>query len=127
MWVSSEPLGGLVLGQEVSLNTETDVQCGSHHCMTLRRGDWVKVELIKVANADSYADKRRALFGVHSAGSGECPAASKAALAVADGGDDEDKDVRTLWVDFDEHGDRYKRWRDVCKESFTPNFDQKPL
>ena len=33
VWVSAEPLGGLILGQEVSLNAETDVQCGPRHAM----------------------------------------------------------------------------------------------
>ena len=39
VWVSAEPLGGLILGQEVSLNAETDVQCGPRHAMALRRGE----------------------------------------------------------------------------------------
>ncbi|CAK8988362.1 unnamed protein product, partial [Durusdinium trenchii] len=74
--------------------------------------------MVKLSEVEGYADRRRALFGVSSAaGSGECPQPGK-------GGSN---DVRTLWVDFDEHGDRYKRWRDVCKESYTPSFDQTPL
>lgn len=128
VWVSAEPLGGMVLGQEVSLNSETDVQCGSHHAMALRRGEWVKVDLIKMTEVETYADRRRALFGARAAGSGECPQPLKAGDEVAeDAAATSDQEVRTLWVDFDEHGDRYKRWRDVCKESFTPNFEQKPL
>ena len=43
---------GFILRQEVCLNAETDVQCGSHHAMALRRGEWVKVDLIRVADAD---------------------------------------------------------------------------
>lgn len=130
VWVAAEPLGGLSLGQEVCLNTDTDVQCGSHHAMAMRRGDWVKVEMIKVVEADGYADRRRRLFNAVAAGSGECPQPAKAGAGAGDDVGatvDEDKEVRTLWVDFDEHGDRYKRWRDVCKESYTPNFEQKPL
>ena len=126
VWVAAEPLGGLILGQEVSLNAETDVQCGSHHAMALRRGEWVKVDLIKISDAGGYADQRRALFGASPAGSGECPQPAKIA-DEGDAGEGEDKEVRTLWVDFDEHGDRYKRWRDVCKESYTPAFEAKPL
>ena len=128
VWVAAEPLGGFILGQEVCLNAETDVQCGSHHATALRRGGWVKVDLIRAADADGYAARRRALFGAEAAGSREgilpgnmCSAREAEA---ADGGE---KEVRTLWVDFDEHGDRYKRWRDVCRESYTPAFDQRPL
>ena len=45
-------------------------------------------------------------------------------------GEDGQDDVRTLWVDFDEDVDRFKRWRDVCKECYAPNFpvfDEKPI
>ena len=129
VWLAAEPLGGLILGQEVSLNSETDVQVGTSCALALRKGVWVKVDMVKLSEVEGYADRRRALFGVSSAaGSGECPQPGKG------GGDDEaggetagSNDVRTLWVDFDEHGDRYKRWRDVCKESYTPSFDQTPL
>ncbi|CAK9106636.1 Uncharacterized protein SCF082_LOCUS49674 [Durusdinium trenchii] len=118
VWLAAEPLGGLILGQEVSLNSETDVQVGTSCALALRKGVWVKVDMVKLSEVEGYADRRRALFGVSSAaGSGECPQPGK-------GGSN---DVRTLWVDFDEHGDRYKRWRDVCKESYTPSFDQTPL
>ncbi|CAK9032346.1 Protein disulfide isomerase-like 2-1 [Durusdinium trenchii] len=118
VWLAAEPLGGLILGQEVSLNSETGVQVGTSCALALRKGVWVKVDMVKLSEVEGYADRRRALFGVSSAaGSGECPQPGK-------GGSN---DVRTLWVDFDEHGDRYKRWRDVCKESYTPSFDQTPL
>ena len=29
----------------------------------------------------------------------------------------EEQDARTLWVDWDAHGERYKAWREVCLES----------
>ncbi len=41
--------------------------------------------------------------------------------------EEDDKEVRTLWVDYDEHGERFKRWRDVCCESYAPAFEEKPL
>ena len=37
------------------------------------------------------------------------------------------EEIRTLWVDFDEHGERFTRWRDVCKESYAPVLDDKPI
>lgn len=132
VWVSAEPLGGLILGQEVSLNAETDVQCGPRHAMALRRGEWVKVEMIQIGEAADYASKRRSLFG-HAAtpGSGECPPEPVGAASETKGAkavqDEDDKEVRTLWVDYDEHGERFKRWRDVCCESYAPTFGEKPL
>lgn len=133
VWVSAEPLGGLTLGQEVSLNAATDVQVGDRTAMALRSGDWVKCEMIRIVDAADYRDKRRALFsGSVVSGSGECPPVldrlkQAAAIDKAKIEEDDVGDVRTLWIDYDEHGERYKRWRDVCKESHSPTLGDKPL
>lgn len=123
--MAAEPLGGLTLGQEVSLNAETDVECGDRHALMLRGGDWVKAEMIPASEAPDYADKRRALFRA-----GVLTGAGSSKDKVKDNRADDaegDGEVRTLWVDFDEHGERFKRWRDVVKESFTPVFEDRPL
>lgn len=139
VWVASEPLGGLALGQEVSLNLEDDVQVGDRTAMALRRGTWVKVELIPVSDAAGYAEARRQLFEATAPKNPEESLTEKPLVvkkeadakpeAMKSDGDDppEHGDVRTLYVDTDEHGERFKRWRDVCSESFTPTFDSKPL
>ena len=119
VWLAAEPLGGLLLGQEVSLNEETDVQCGDRFALALRQGEYVKVEMVRISDAADYAEKRRQLFSGTAASSGSSDDKAKKV--------EEDSEVRTLWVDFDEHGDRFKRWRDVVKESYTPSFDEKPL
>ena len=47
--------------------------------------------------------------------------ASPAGSAVAEGNvGKSDDDVRTLWVDYDDHGERFKKWRELSRESFTP-------
>lgn len=82
-----------------------------------------------ISDAIDYADKRRSLF------SHANPPAEKTILdrlkpvAANDGAEEEEDkgDVRTLWIDYDEHGERYKRWRDVCRESHSPNLADKPL
>lgn len=129
VWVAAEPLAGLVLGQEVSLNEETDVQVGDRVALAFRKGEYVKVEMIRVTEAGGYADRRRSLFlDSKASGSGECPAdASKEPESDAKQDGAHDSEVRTLWVDFDEHGERFKRWRDVVKECYTPVFEDKPL
>ena len=130
VWVAAEPLGGLQLGQEVSLSSEQDIQCGARCAMALRQGQWVKVEMIPLTEVADYADRRRALFGgLRMPGSGEMPELAGKSKEAADkrADDDQDGEVRTLWVDFDEHGERFKRWRDVVKESFTPVFPETPL
>lgn len=130
VWVAAEPLGGLQLGQEVSLSMEQDIQCGARCAMALRQGQWVKIEMIPLSEVIDYADRRRALFAdSRTSGSGEMPelVAKPKEAAGKKTDDEEDGEVRTLWVDFDEHGERFKRWRDVVKESFTPVFPETPL
>ena len=61
VWVASEPLGGLLLGQEVSITPSTDVQLGERTAM-LRRGErWVKAELVKLEDCADFAARRRSL------------------------------------------------------------------
>jgi hypothetical protein len=36
-------------------------------------------------------------------------------------------DVRTLWIDYDEHQERHKRWRDVARESKSYTFGDWPF
>ena len=130
VWLAAEPLGGLVLGQEVSLSAASDVQVGDRCALALRQGSWVKVEMIRQEDAPGYAEKRRLLFGsplVADAAKDTTPVAVGKPSKPGEEEPDDDKEVRTLWVDFDEHGDRFKRWRDVCQESFTPTFSETPL
>lgn len=132
VWVSAEPLGGLVLGQEVSLSVDTDVQIGDRTAIALRNGSWVKVEMIRVSDAADYAAKRIDLF---KKADGSPPGGLKVLDALRSGAESGEKkdavedegDVRTLWIDYDEHGERYKRWRDVCRESHSPTLGDKPL
>ena len=129
VWVAAEPLAGLVPGQEVSLTEETDVQVGDRCALAFRKGEYVKVEMTGATEAASYADRRRSLLvDSKASGSGECPVDPPRAPGP-DSKDEvsQDSEVRTLWVDYDEHGERFKRWRDVVKEGYTPVFEDKPL
>ena len=133
VWVAAEPLGGLVLGQEVSITPSVDVQLGERTAM-LKRGDhWTKAELVRLEDCADFAERRRLLFGGTplAAPSAAARAAKTIDLLVdeskgkVDSGNQEE--IRTLWVDYDEHAERFKRWRDVCKESFAPVMDDKPI
>jgi len=51
-----------------------------------------------------------------------------AANADAAGGvGSQEQDARTLWVDWDAHGERYKEWRQVVQESHTEEYKDSPL
>lgn len=99
--------------------------------MALRSDCWVKVELIPITEVDVYPAQRISLFSsLATPPAAVVPFGAKGSAEKSDGaGDEADSpgDVRTLWVDFDEHGERYKRWRDVSKECFTPALEEKPI
>eukprot|EP00439_Symbiodinium_sp_Y106_P077626 s190_g16.t1 len=134
VWVAAEPIGGLLLGQEVSITPSTDVQLGDRIAMLKRRDDWVKAELVRLEDCSDFADRRRSLFGQANR-TDLAPSSSPTKLVdlLADEpgkgktGETSQEEIRTLWVDFDEHGERFKRWRDVCKESYAPVMDDKPI
>ena len=132
VWLCAEPLGGLSLGQEVSLNLSTDVQVGDQTALAFRQGHWVKIELIRVEDSLGYAERRRRLFTVEDAVAEDgqktlLDRLGKGAAAESPKANDENEEVRTLWVDYDNQGERFKTWRDAVKESYTPSFDEKPL
>ena len=130
IWLAAEPLGGFNLGQEVSLNPGTDIQIGDRTALAWRGGHWVKVELSRYEDASDYAASRRRLFEVsskESAGQGDVLNRISAAPVDDKPKDDAGEDVRTLWVDFDAQGERFKTWRDAVRESHVPGLEEKPL
>ena len=125
VWVAAEPEANLKLGQEMTLGSK-DFCVGSDTAMCLRGDVWVKAVLVKVEDAPGYAAARRALFEkVEALAADEGNADLKRRFS---GRSDEvaaekkDGDLRTLAVDFDGHGERYKSWRDVTKEILGHEF-----
>jgi hypothetical protein len=57
----------------------------------------------RVEGLPNVSGDREAVDGEHSGGQADA---------------EEDEDSRTLWVDYDAHGARYKSWRSACQESF---------
>jgi hypothetical protein len=143
VWLASEPLGGLVLGQEVTLNSVTDVIFGSHTALALRQGLWVKCELLREADAPEYSDMRKKLFGATTPlelldsreADGEVELRNRLLgkkmpeLRAEEGVSvkEESTEVRTLWVDYDAHGERHKAWREVVRESSSQVYPDFPL
>jgi hypothetical protein len=143
VWLAGEPLGGLVLGQEVTLDASTDIIVGVHTALAWRRGLWVKCELLRESDAPVYADVRRKLFGGWVAPGPndghkldeeidlrERLQGSRKPEEAVDGGvpgREEANEVRTLWVDYDAHGERRKAWREVVRESSAQVYADFPL
>ena len=84
----------------------------------------VKVELV------SYAIESRRLFGADpkdTPGSPSLMDRLKGPSSQDPPKSSPEDDVRTLWVDFDNQGERFKTWRDAVKESYVLNLEEKPI
>ena len=92
VWLAAEPLGGL-------MPLATDVQVGDKVAIAVRQGASVKVELVCVENASDSPSPARI---------------SKQKSEDALKADKDGEEVRTQWVDPDEQGERFKRWRALC-------------
>ena len=40
---------------------------------------------------------------------------------------DGEEDVRTLWIDYDSQGERFKEWRSVCQEASEHRYKDAPV
>ena len=129
VWVAAEFVGTTRPGQEVSLNPSTDFVLGPRTALARRGREWLRCDLVKVEDALNFGADLRSkyrrwldetagtltvpdLFGPPER---EPPAADAAALAV--GEEAAPSDIRTLWLDYDEQGIRFKEWRKVLAES----------
>ena len=125
------------LGQEMTVTSANSLVFGDSQAMVQHDGVWVRCEKVLIADAPGYAEKRRQSFRVGNPpaeqarsdlrerlrlpGPGDAAAVPKAETNAAG------EDVRTLWVEFDEQGERFKRWRVLCQELTTQHYKDTPL
>ena len=77
---------------------------------------WTLIKLVKVTDGPEFVEQREtALRGLLKTPSSETVATPKQEVHV-EGGEDVQEDARTLSVEFDDQGERYKPWRDLVKE-----------
>ncbi|CAE8585294.1 unnamed protein product, partial [Polarella glacialis] len=101
VWLASEPLGGLVLVLRKKLFGATTL-----------------LELLDSHEADDEVELRNRLLGK------KMPELrAEEGVAVKE----ESSEVRTLWVDYDAHGERRKAWREVVRESSAQVYADFPL
>ena len=125
-WYSVENRGSLKIGDVAVVNPGEDFIRGGH-ALSQQGRDWIHLVLLKDGGeAESEIRNIRAL---HSGMTRAQGVPLKATLNAETGGDavgaaggEGTEDVRTLWIDYDEHGERFKPWREVCKESYLPNL-----
>ncbi|CAE7694882.1 pksN [Symbiodinium sp. CCMP2456] len=121
VWIATESLEGVMRGQSVEVDVATDVQFGDHTGLVSRNGCWLKVELIDRSEIEEFRKERDLYPSVNELRSSDMPD-----VKVEQEQAEDDGDARTLYVDYDEQGHRYKPWRKVCQEATECNFSDAP-
>jgi uncharacterized membrane protein YgcG len=145
------------VGVELQPVVGRDVKFGARVAMVQVGTEWLMAERVKAADAPAFVAKLRASHGDAVDGEGiggrrivgkqpppsgreaEASAAAFAPIGAALGldvatgsltpkdGEGSSDDARTLWIDWDAHGERYKAWREVCRESSQEAFPDEHL
>ena len=149
VWVASEPLAGFKIG-DLLTRGEDDTIAGRTTGLFLRSGFWVKGELVEGALVKEYAKLRREVLMKALVGKAPDAVAGEASAAPFESGglaglrarlgravpdetkepaakEGESEELRTLTVDYDGQGDRWKDWRSVCREIFVSEFPDWPI
>jgi len=136
LWLCAEAISVANLGDEVALDPLTDFQLDASTAVALRRGTWVKWELVRVLDAGGFVEKIR---GRYRDGDREerdrkdlrerlrQPPLEKEAPKHVPAAPSEEGDARTLWVDYDDQGVRFKPWKQVVSESQVEEYQDFPL
>jgi hypothetical protein len=141
-WFLAEPAGARDMGAEVRPGpTHAWMEKGDIALIRLDvdgRAGWFRCACMKPADAVAYVEERKAEL-MQCLGPPPLPPPSRApaieedarsvakSVAKTEPEADEAQDARTLFVDWDSHGERIKEWRSVCSESFTHEFEPYPL
>ena len=132
VWIACSAGATAAKGTEIRLTLGRDVVFGGRRAMHLDAGTWVFAERVPAAEAPAFADGLWAGAPPAEAPPAEASSGLRKAPVEARGGSGEPAgkhtdDLRTLWVDWDAHGERFKAWRDVCRESTSEELDEQRL
>lgn len=122
VWVLTETDGKAKFGAEVELNSDS-VKAGSNDALVKKDGEYLHARRLRVAEVADWIEKNRKKPSPASGEAGK--ASSEAALGGGAGrprtmaldDPEEPEDARTLWVEWDDHGDRYRSFRSAVAES----------
>ena len=142
VWLLCEPTEDGNIGDEVEVDPAVDAVAGARGLKSVGDG-WVLVEKVAADDVAGFvASIHKRARGVLEVGRGEPegrkPRKGKRGAGggvvdeAAGHGDDDEADpvaadVRTLWVNWDEHGERWKDFRDAVRESTEEPFADSPL
>lgn len=112
-------------GGEVQVAGLLGAMCGEETAIICKGGAWDMLKLVKVGDAPSWAEKRRSPIvpEVPEKVDEQDTKEEAEKQDEASGGDD----ARTIEVDYDEQGERFKEWRKVMTEVREYSFADWPL
>ena len=129
-WLLAEPLGKREIGSPLKVSECSGMSFGTRAFMEVE-GVHVVAELVENNRVKEYVEDRCEFLrrACHRAAPGLTPREGMPSLGrvAPEGGPPKGvEDGRTLWVDWDAHGVRYKAWREAVAESTQLTFDDNP-
>ena len=127
VWLLAEGGPGQEAGSQVIL-ADADLVRGSSALVEVG-GVCRRAELVAVERAPAFAAAVRGSPADRTSppGAPSADAASARGDAAAGEPGASTEDLRTLWIDYDSHGERHKAWREVAQEISTHRYDDWPL
>ena len=119
LWVCLENLDGFRFGQTMRVNPATDLMVDDHTGLVRVTSGWIKVELVSMVDAPSLLEARRG--DLHAE-----PQTVEKPRERQEPVEEGPSDARTLYIDYDAQGVRYKEWRSVCQESAEYSYEDWP-
>ena len=119
-WVIMENFEGFKLGDYAQPDYARDLMIGDHTGLMKSPSGWMKIELLDIVEAAEIVKSRRGVPEV-------APAQEVSAPTPEAGADDTPADARTLLVDFDFQGIRFKDWRAFVGEVKEYGYEDWPF
>ena len=132
VWIAMENFGGHQFGEEVDILTLHGYSLEGSVGLIRAPNGWLKIELLPIDKVAEEVEARRPKSTeVPASGPAhfeETPTSATVAPAADEKALDEDAgDARTLFIDHDSEGNRYKEWRQVAVESKHYSYGDWPL
>ena len=127
VWVADEIRGSTMIGDEIEVVDLETLKLGKDEGLAKKKGSWIRIKRLSVIGAPEYLEKRRreiqeALGEVTTPK--KTPLKETEAEEIVEGSPE---DARSLFVDYDEQGERFKEWRKVVNEMREYSFGDWPL
>ena len=134
-WRSAEPRSGVAVGESLTPVAGIDKHLGPQDAVFFRNGAWLRGELVADHLYDQWLlDRVKALTGCSSTSSKAAELigissknqAAPEPIATDLQQTEDGNDVRTLAVEYDDQGERYRDWRRVVSDSTSHTWPDWP-